>query len=124
MIKFGIVLFSLIYLSGLGSKTDKIHIGLIVDENISKKTISFAVKELEEYFNSKVHIIKKVELPGEFKKDTINILKFIDHAQKEMPLSYNKHIYLTKRGIRIGNNAKVSLRGFAKKGGLIGVVST
>ena len=103
---------------------NKINIGLIVDDNISCEVIDVAIQEIERYYNSRVHIIKNIELPIEFKKDTINAVKLIDYTQKEYPLHFYKYIFLTSRGIALNDNANYSTRGYAIIGGKIGVVST
>ena len=82
MIKYSIVSFSLICVLRLTEKLDKIHTGLIVDENIRKETINFAAKELEKYFNANVHAIKNIEAPIQFKNDKINIKKWLIMRKK------------------------------------------
>ncbi len=123
MLKVNIVLLSLFLVLGFTKKSDKFEIGLFIDENVSEETVNIVILKLEGYYNSKVHLIKQIDFPAEFKKDTINAMKLIDYVQKELSLSYQKNIYLTTRGIALNDNAKYSVRGLAGIGKSMGVVS-
>ena len=124
MTQLKFVLFLIIVFSRNMEQSEKTNIGLIVDENIADETIGFTVMKLEGYFNVKVHTIKNNRLPIEFEKDTINVIKLIDYAQKELMLSHCMNLFLTNKGIAGNDNAKYSLRGFSKSGSGIAVVST
>ncbi|MCG8389249.1 MAG: hypothetical protein MJA30_27090 [Cytophagales bacterium] len=107
-----------------GMGKNKLQIGLIPSENIDKEAIHLAVKKIEGYFNAKVVLTKRPELPKKFEKDTINVNALIQYFENELLLLNDKNIYLTDQGIALNDNASYSVRGLAKLGGRIGVVST
>ena len=111
-------------LFGFSTKRDKFDIGLLVDKNIPKEEVRLVVKGLEGYYRSKIHVIKEISLPDEFNADTINVLKLMDHLEKNVALPHQKNIFFTAKGIRGGGNGKYSLRGFSRLNGKVGIVST
>ncbi|MDN5214872.1 hypothetical protein QQ020_22520 [Fulvivirgaceae bacterium BMA12] len=124
MTNFHLILFLWVHFSFPSKRPDKFGIGLIVDDGIIEETVNFATKELEKYFHAKVYAIKDVDLPAEFKRDTINFRKVIEYIDQELPLKYDKNIFLTKRGISPGDWARFSVRGYATLGGRVAVAST
>jgi predicted Zn-dependent protease len=110
-------------LTGLDDKPNKFTIGLIVDDDVPSEVIKVARKELGGYYNAKISIIKNLELPVKFKTDTINALSLIYFFENEYPVTLDKYIFLTERGIALEDNAIYSTRGLAK-GEKIAVVST